>query len=219
MDIRKNPDCSIHLVLERCKAMLVACKPWFRPSVLSRTWCLYECMLAVQAVSEPGKRRTRRAGVRVCVVIGAGRGAKTERTDRLSHVRASSSSRATQGVELVALNLDPSISLDTVFIDNEIERAEESIDDALIDLDIRNGNTVQKMDHTTILSMVGAGWGCAGGQGDLRRQVCARGLPRHRSHSRVTPSAFTQWCCRWSATWAGPRLSTGTSKRPSSPAS
>jgi hypothetical protein len=54
VDIRKNPDCSIHLVLERCKAMLVACKPWFRPSVLSRTWCLYECMLALQAVRERG---------------------------------------------------------------------------------------------------------------------------------------------------------------------
>ncbi len=53
------------------------------------------------------------------------------------------------------MNLDPNVPLDTVFVDNEIERAEETIDDALVDLDIRNGNTVQKMDHTTILSRVG----------------------------------------------------------------
>ena len=50
-DLRKSPDASFESVVHRCRALLLACKPWAAPACLTRAWCLYECLVAINAVS------------------------------------------------------------------------------------------------------------------------------------------------------------------------
>ncbi|GAX76219.1 hypothetical protein CEUSTIGMA_g3663.t1 [Chlamydomonas eustigma] len=106
-DIRKSPDSSFETVLYRCRAVLLACKPWFAPSALTRAWCLYECLVAIHA-----------------------------------------------GVELVALQLDASITVDSMLGSEGLAAAQEKLQKALNSLDIRLAHCTSRMDHTYLLSMV-----------------------------------------------------------------
>lgn len=48
-DIRKNPDGDPSSAIHRSRALLLACKPWFDPAALSRAWCQFELLVAVNS--------------------------------------------------------------------------------------------------------------------------------------------------------------------------
>ncbi|KAG1666219.1 hypothetical protein FOA52_011519 [Chlamydomonas sp. UWO 241] len=48
-DPRKNPDASFEPVLQRCRALLLAGRPWHAPKAIWSAWALYEVLTAVKA--------------------------------------------------------------------------------------------------------------------------------------------------------------------------
>lgn len=64
-----------------------------------------------------------------------------------------------QGVGLVALNLELDIPLDTIFADGGISNAVDAFANAVVELDVRKSHCASRMDFAYLLSQV-----CRGGK-------------------------------------------------------